>query len=49
MIELVEPSEAYLASYMEAYDEYAAQGVSTSGLPDARSCDIFEIFENYRL
>ena len=49
MIELVEPREAYLASYMEAYDEYAAQGVSTYGLTDARSCDIFEKFENYRL
>ena len=49
MIVLTEPSERYLASYMEAFDEYAARGVSTYGLTDARSCDIFEKYENYRL
>lgn len=49
MITLVIPDERYLKSYMEAYDEYQAMGVKTVGLTDARSCDIFEKFENYRL
>lgn len=49
MLSFVEPSERYLKSYMEAYDEFQAMGVSTYGLTDARSCDIFEKFENYRL
>lgn len=48
MIQLVVPEERYLASYMEAYDEFQAMGVSTFGLSDARSMDIFEKFENYR-
>ena len=49
MIQFVEPEERYLKSYMEAYDEFQAMGVSTYGLTDARSCDIFEKYENYRL
>ncbi len=49
MIALVEPSEKYLKSYMEAYDEYAAMGVSTYGLSNARKEDIFLKFEDYRL
>lgn len=49
MIRLVEPEERYLKSYMEAYDEFQSMGVSTYGLTDARACDIFEKFENYRL
>ena len=49
MIKLVIPEEKYLQSYMEAYDEFQAMGVSTYGLTDARSCDIFEKMENYRL
>lgn len=49
MIRLVEPCEKYLPSYMEAYDEFQAEGVSSYGLTDARACDIFEKFENYRL
>ena len=49
MIQLVEPEEKYLKSYLEAYDEFMAMGVSTYGLTDARACDIFEKFENYRL
>lgn len=49
MITLVIPDERYLKSYMEAYDEYQAMGVKTFGLTDAKSCDIFEKFENYRL
>lgn len=49
MIVLSQPCEKYLASYMEAYDEFQEKGVKTYGLTDARSCDIFEKFENYRL
>lgn len=49
MIILEEPSERYLVSYMEAYDEFGDKGISTYGLTDARTCDIFEKFENYRL
>ena len=49
MVKLVMPEKRYLASYMDAYDKYQAMGVSTFGLSDARSIDIFEKFENYRL
>ena len=49
MIKLTKPEQRYLKSYMDAYDEFIAQGISTYGLSDARSCDIFEKMENYRL
>lgn len=49
MLKLVEPSGKYLKSYMEAFDEYQAMGVSTYGLTDPRACDVFEKHENYRL
>lgn len=48
MIRFVEPERRYLASYREAYEEFEAMGVSTYGLTDSRSCDIFEKFDNYR-
>lgn len=48
MIVLREPEEKYLKSYLEAYDEYAAQEISTYGMTDARSVDIFEKYDNYR-
>lgn len=48
MLRFIEPCEKYLKSYMEAYDEYMAIGISTYGLTDARSCDIFEKYQNYR-
>lgn len=48
MVILTEPSERYLKSYMEACDEYKANGVSDYAFTDARSCDIFEKFDNYR-
>lgn len=35
MITLVEPSERYLQSYMEAYEEYIANGVQTYAFDDA--------------
>ena len=41
MIKLIEPTEAYLASYEEAYREYVEKGVSTYSFTDASSCDIF--------
>lgn len=48
MITLVVPCEKYLPSYMEAYDEYKRHNVQTYGFDDARTCDIFEKYENYR-
>ncbi len=48
MVKLVEPSERYLVSYMEAYDEYEKNGVTTYHLDNAREYDIFEKYENYR-
>lgn len=49
MITLVTPEKRFLPSYSEAFDEYAALGISTYGMTDPRSCDIFEKYENYRL
>ena len=49
MIRLVEPSEQYLRSYMDAYDEYTEHGVTTYFFDDARSYDIFEKYDNYQL
>ncbi len=48
MLKLIEPCEAYLSSYMEAYDEYAAQGITTYSFQNAREKDIFQQFERYR-
>ena len=49
MICLVTPCKDYLPSYLEAYDEFMAEGISAYGLTDARACDIFQKFEDYRL
>ena len=49
MITLIIPSEQYLKSYTEAFDKYKAAGVSTYGMSDPRSIDIFEKHKNYRL
>ena len=49
MITLVEPDQRYLVSYMEAYDEYEKNGVTTYHLDNAREYNIFEKYENYRL
>lgn len=48
MIRLVKPAHAYLKSYTEAFDAYQLQGISTYGMTDPRSCDIFQKYENYR-
>lgn len=49
MVTLVVPCEKYLKSYKEAYAEYQDAGVSTYGMTDAESVDIFKKHENYRL
>ena len=49
MIALVKPSERYLASYREAYEEYRKHGISTYHFDNANEHDIFEKYENYRL
>ncbi|MBR5948810.1 MAG: GNAT family N-acetyltransferase [Clostridia bacterium] len=48
MIKLIVPCEEYLSSYMDAYDEYAHNHVSTYSFTDASSCDIFAKFDDYR-
>lgn len=48
MITLVEPSERYLQSYMEAYEEYIANGVQTYAFDDAGAYNIFEKYDIYR-
>lgn len=48
MIRFIEPERRYLASYKEAFSEFKSMGVSTYGLTDADSCDIFEKFEDNR-
>jgi len=42
MIRLVEPSERYLKSYMEAFAEYKAHHLSSYGLSDATALDILK-------
>lgn len=49
MIRLIEPCSCYLESYIEAYDEYEKNDINTYWFSDARSTDIFEKFENYKL
>lgn len=48
MLKLIIPSEAYLPSYKEAYQEFVRRGVSTYGFTDPSSCDIFAKFDRYR-
>lgn len=45
---LIEPNEKYLSSYIEAYDEYSKYSVTTYGLSDARSYDIFDKFDRFK-
>ena len=49
MLKLIVPSEEYLKSYTQAYDEYKAAGVNTYGMSDPRASDILQKHENYRL
>lgn len=48
MITLTEPCERYLQSYIEAYNEYKANGVDTYMFDDAGAYDIFEKYDRYR-
>lgn len=48
MVALVEPCEKYLQSYIDAYDEYKANGVKVEAFLDARTQDIFALYDNYR-
>ncbi len=48
MVRLIVPEEEYLQSYMEAFDEYVQNSVSTYCFTDATSCDIFAKFDRYR-
>ena len=49
MLSLIQPCEKYLASYMEAYEEYERNGITTYHFDNAKEYDIFEKYENYRL
>lgn len=48
MIKLTEPNEKYLKSYIEAYNEYENNHVTTYAFDDARSYDIFVKYDNYK-
>ena len=48
MVKLIVPCEKYLASYAEAYDEYASAGIEDYTFTDARSVDVLQKFDNYR-
>ena len=45
---LIEPCEEYIPSYMEAYDEYTAAGITDYGFTDAKNTDILQKFDDYR-
>lgn len=48
MIRLTEPSKKYLKSYIEAYNEYEDNHITTYAFDDAKSYDIFAKYDNYR-
>ena len=48
MIKLIVPSEEYLPSYQEAYEEFVRRGVSTYAFTDPASCDVLAKFDRYR-
>ena len=48
MIILVLPSEKYLKSYQEAYDEYVKNNVSTYAFNNPSACDVLAKYERYR-
>lgn len=47
MIRLIEPSEEYLDSYIEAHDENAAAGITAYRFRDARREDVLAYFDAY--
>ena len=48
MLKLIIPCEKYLASYAEACDEYASQGIEDYAFTDPRSVDVLQKFDDYR-
>ena len=48
MVRLTEPSEKYLKSYIEAYNEYEDNHITTYAFDDANSYDIFAKYNNYK-
>lgn len=48
MIKLIEPNEQYMASYIEAYDEFVNNGISSYGLTNARTNNVLEKFDDYK-
>lgn len=48
MVRLIEPSEQYIKSYIEAFEEYKKQNVTSYGLSDATAFDILEKFDSFR-
>ncbi|MBQ2062303.1 MAG: GNAT family N-acetyltransferase [Oscillospiraceae bacterium] len=48
MIKLIVPNEIYLPSYMQAFDEYIENHISTYNFTNPYSCDVFVKFDNYR-
>ena len=48
MIKLVEPSEKYMKSYIEAFEEYKKHDVSSYGFSDATTTNVLEKFDNYK-
>ena len=48
MIKLIMPNKEYLQSYIEAYNEYIDNNISTYSFTDTSSCDIFDKFDRYR-
>ena len=48
MIKLIVPSQDYLSSYKEAYDEYVDHGISAYSFTDASSVDVLVKFDRYR-
>ena len=48
MLKLVEPSQRYLSSYKEAYEECLRNNIESYYFADSDSCDIFEKFDNYK-
>lgn len=48
MVILIEPNEKYLNSYIQAFNEYKDNNVTTYAFDDATLYDIFEKYDNYK-
>ena len=48
MLKLVEPSQRYLSSYREAYEECLRNNIDSYYFADSSSNDFFEKFDNYK-